>query len=103
MKSDQIEKRIKHLIQLLNIPDRERKISEISGGQQRLVSMSVTMIHRPLLLILDEPTVGIDSLLRCRIWQYLENICKNDGISESFETMTDIEIIFVFFLKALQL
>ena len=51
----------------------------MSGGQKRLVSMAVTIIHRPKLLILDEPTVGVDSILRCRIWSYLESIAKNYG------------------------
>ncbi len=79
MKSDVIEKRIEHLTDLLRLPKKDRKIGEISGGQQRLVSIAVTMIHRPPLLILDEPTVGVDSLLRCQIWKYLENICRNEG------------------------
>jgi ABC-type multidrug transport system ATPase subunit len=79
MKSDVIEKRIQHLIELLRLPKKDRKIGELSGGQQRLVSIAVTMIHRPPLLILDEPTVGVDSLLRCQIWIYLENICRNEG------------------------
>ncbi len=79
MKSDVIEKRIQHLIDLLRLPKKDRKISELSGVQQILVSIAVTMIHKPPLLILDEPTVGVDSLLRCQIWKYLDNICKNEG------------------------
>ena len=74
-----IHERIKHLKELLNLPQKERLIGTLSGGQQRLVSMAVTMFHKPPLLILDEPTVGVDSLLRCRIWEYLEDICKTDG------------------------
>ena len=79
MESDVIHKRIVHLIDLLRLPKKDRKIGQLSGGQQRLVSIAVTMIHKPPLLILDEPTVGVDSLLRCQIWQYLNNICKNEG------------------------
>ena len=84
MNSEDIQQRVDHLIELLNLPKRNRKIGLLSGGQQRLVSMSVTLVHKPPLLILDEPTVGVDSLLRYRIWQYLENICTNDGIIEYY-------------------
>jgi len=38
----------------------------LSGGQQRRVSFACSMIHNPELLILDEPTVGVDALLRQR-------------------------------------
>jgi ABC-type multidrug transport system ATPase subunit len=79
MESDLVQQRTEHLIELLNLPEKNRKIGQLSGGQQRLVSIAVTMIHRPSLLILDEPTVGVDSLLRCQIWKYLDNICKNEG------------------------
>ncbi|CAG2175777.1 unnamed protein product [Oppiella nova] len=81
MSVDAINNRINVLTDLLSIPDRTRVLSKLSGGQQRLVSMAVTMIHNPRLLILDEPTVGVDSLIRQRIWAYLENISKNDGVT----------------------
>jgi len=81
MDTNTINIRIRHLIELLNLPEKERNIYKLSGGQKRLVSIAVTMIHSPKLLILDEPTVGVDSLLRCRIWEYLENICIKNGIN----------------------
>lgn len=40
-----------------------------SGGQQRRVSMAATFIHDPELLILDEPTSGVDPVLRQRYWK----------------------------------
>ncbi len=76
---NEIYQRIEHLIQTLKLPKKESKISELSGGQQRLVSLAVTLIHRPPILILDEPTVGVDPLLRSEIWIYLDKICKNEG------------------------
>ncbi|UXI22695.1 Hrp65 protein [Sarcoptes scabiei] len=79
MPIDMINYRIDHLVDLLNLPKKNRLVSQLSGGQQRRVSLAVTMIHMPPLLILDEPTVGVDSLLRLRIWNYLEDICRDRG------------------------
>lgn len=45
-----------------------------SGGQQRRVSFAVALMHDPELLILDEPTVGVDPLLRQSIWTHLVRI-----------------------------
>lgn len=45
---------------------RDRLVKNLSGGQQRRVSLAVAMLHNPRLLILDEPTVGIDPVLRAR-------------------------------------
>lgn len=48
-----------------------------SGGQQRRVSFAVALMHDPELLILDEPTVGVDPLLRQSIWNHLIQITKD--------------------------
>lgn len=48
-----------------------------SGGQQRRVSFAAALLHDPELLILDEPTVGVDPLLRQSIWDHLIEITKD--------------------------
>ena len=58
MDSDLIQDRIDFLIKLLNLPPKDRKISTLSGGQQRRASIAVALFHAPPLLILDEPTVS---------------------------------------------
>jgi len=76
MSDQQIREKTDFMIELLNLPPNDRKVSDCSGGQQRRASIAVTLFHDPPLLILDEPTVGVDPLLRCKIWQYLEYLCQ---------------------------
>ncbi|MGA3675385.1 ABC transporter ATP-binding protein [Lysinibacillus agricola] len=61
-----------HLTDDLNI-----KVMNYSGGMKRRLSLAIALIQNPKLLILDEPTVGIDPLLKKEIWQELIRL-KND-------------------------
>ncbi|EAT33290.1 AAEL014428-PA [Aedes aegypti] len=71
MSTEKIRERYKLLKELLELPCDDRHVGNCSGGQQRRVSFAAAMVHEPELLILDEPTVGLDPLLRERIWHYL--------------------------------
>ncbi|XP_052275255.1 ABC transporter G family member 20-like [Dreissena polymorpha] len=79
MDSDHIGARTDFLIDFLMLPDKSRLAGQLSGGQMRRVSFCVALLHEPELLILDEPTVGVDPLLRERIWDHLINITSHMG------------------------
>lgn len=54
----------------------KRLVGSLSGGQQTRVSLAVAMLGQPPLLILDEPTVGLDPLLRSQLWQKFHELAR---------------------------
>ncbi|KAI4460748.1 atp-binding cassette sub-family h member 1 [Holotrichia oblita] len=77
MATSEINERLKFLLNFLDLPGENRLVKNLSGGQQRRVSFAVALMHDPELLILDEPTVGVDPLLRQSIWNHLVQITKD--------------------------
>ena len=73
--------RVKLLNQLLDLvelrEDKHKLVRQISGGMQRRLSLAATLVHDPDLLFLDEPTAGIDPILRKKFWDYFKTLQEN--------------------------
>ncbi len=78
MKKSQYKKRIIEVMELVNLADDLNKpVYAYSGGMKRRLSLAMAILHNPKVLILDEPTVGIDPLLRQDIWKELYAMSEN--------------------------
>jgi ABC-2 type transport system ATP-binding protein len=67
--------RVRDVLRLVELWDaRKRRASQLSGGMQRRLELACALVHEPALLFLDEPTGGIDPILRGRIWEELHRL-----------------------------
>ena len=59
-------------------PFKHRRAGKLSGGMKQKLALSCALIHKPKILILDEPTTGVDAVSRKEFWDILKNIQKKD-------------------------
>lgn len=75
------KERIDWLLQKLSLWEhREKKVKQLSGGMKRRLLIAKSLVHEPKLLLLDEPTAGVDIELREQLWRFVEEL-KKGGLS----------------------
>lgn len=78
MKKPRQRQRIKEVMQVVDLSEHLKKqVKEYSGGMKRRLSLAIALLHEPPVLILDEPTVGIDPVLRKTVWEELYKLRKS--------------------------
>ncbi len=74
---DQINKRIDDILELIELSDKQNDyVVTYSGGMRKRLDIAGGLLHRPKVLFLDEPTVGLDIQTRRKIWEYIKKIHK---------------------------
>jgi len=77
---NEVKERISYTADLVNLTEHlNKKVSAYSGGMKRRLSLAIALIPNPKILILDEPTVGIDPELRLSIWNELLRLKSKEG------------------------
>ena len=77
-----IKERIDDIIDLVELSDRQHDaVVTYSGGMRKRLDIAGGLLHRPKVLFLDEPTLGLDIQTRYKIWDYIRNIHKEFGMS----------------------
>lgn len=76
------KKRLTELCEILNLGEiLKKRYRSLSGGQKRRCEIAAALMHTPELLFLDEPTTGLDPATRKDVWQAVEDLRKNTGMT----------------------
>jgi ABC-2 type transport system ATP-binding protein len=94
MPSRQVRSRMDELLKFVDLSDaRDRLAQNLSGGMQRRLMLVGALMHDPTLLFADEPTAGIDPVLRARFWEYFRQL-RDQGRSLVVTTQVVSEAIY---------
>lgn len=80
LKGSMLKSRIEEVLNIIGLYSRRNdKVIKFSGGMKRRLNIGVAILHKPKVLIMDEPTVGVDPQSRNYIFDFCRNTCSEDG------------------------
>lgn len=72
---------INYILERLGLyPHRYKKVKQLSGGMKRRLMIAKALVHKPKLVLLDEPTAGVDIQLRSSLWEFVKEL-KDEGVT----------------------
>ncbi|HEX6987832.1 MAG TPA: ATP-binding cassette domain-containing protein, partial [Bacillota bacterium] len=80
--TDLARRRMDEVLEMVELTDRRKAtVRTFSGGMKRRLEIARGLLHRPQVLFLDEPTVGLDPQTRNRIWDYVRGLRQREGVT----------------------
>jgi len=77
-----LHQRVDELLELVDLTADAKRLAETySGGMRKRLDLIAGLVHRPKVLFLDEPTLGLDPQTRARVWSYLRDLNQKEGIT----------------------
>ncbi len=78
----EVRRKISSLLELVDLEDAAgRKVKTYSGGMRRRLQLVMGLLHEPKVLFLDEPTLGLDIQTRSKMWNYIQSLNKDRGLT----------------------
>ena len=96
IKGVKLKNRVNEVLEIIELKGKEKQnVNEFSGGMKRRVNLGIALMHRPQILILDEPTVGIDPQSRNHILETIKALNKQEGTTVIYTShyMEEVESI----------
>jgi ABC-2 type transport system ATP-binding protein len=82
LRGPELERRIEELLERFGLGEAaDRIVRTFSGGMERRLDIGLALVHRPRVLFLDEPTTGLDPEVRAGMWQEIERLGRDEGIT----------------------
>ncbi len=82
MHGKELEDRVNYLLEVVGLKDAaDKRAGRYSGGMKKRLDLATTLVHKPKVLFLDEPTTGLDPQSRATVWDYLEELNAKEGIT----------------------
>ncbi|WP_456474670.1 ATP-binding cassette domain-containing protein, partial [Candidatus Pyrohabitans sp.] len=82
MRRHEVEARIPELLELVGLRERaDSRVKTFSGGMKRRLELVKVLVHEPEVIFLDEPTIGLDPQTRRKIWEYIQTLNRDKGVT----------------------